>query len=562
MTRGRFTGDLVAGLREVATRFPIPLLAVLLLVAYANSRVAIAGPDTPRTLDLLLALASAVFLSLAATLAAESRRARPAATHMFAACAGLLAFGIVWLKQSLGTLPLAVLAVSFGSVFLAPFLGRGTSLEFWSYGRRLVLELALAGLLLAAVAGGGMAVTGAASYLFEVDTPERVYGHMAITAATLVAPLFALSRLPRRFDELPEDMLGDTFLFSALRGLADFVATPVFLALILIFHLYAGRTLYDGALPKGEIGWLVLFVGIGMIALLVAFAPFRPVARAPLRFFLRFWPAMLPVPLLLLAVAVWQRIGQYGITPERYLLVLFGIALTALALLQGFRRTRGDVRLLAGVPILALLAASFGPWGAVHVSVSDQAARFRALVADPNRSLKQEADAKNLLRFLADHDALELVAPEAANIGDTHDGEQRQAAIARVERALGLTDRPISDERGPDRFSLVFDRTAFDPAGFDLVVPSSALSPADGGSVRLSRGRNIGGVVEGFRHPRQPRWRRAGFRLSPRHSRSGDALRRAGRLGTGPAGGRPQGEAGRDARRRAVHARRGIAFEK
>ena len=98
--------------------------------------------------------------------------------------------------------------------------------------------------------------------------------------------------------------------------------------------------------------------------------------RAPTAFFLRIWPYILIVPIVLLAYALYLRIGAYGVTPDRYLLALFGLVLAILVVLQRFPTLRGDIRLMVVVPALALLLASFGPQGASSVSLRSQVHRF------------------------------------------------------------------------------------------------------------------------------------------------------------------------------------------
>lgn len=351
-----------------------------------------------------------------------------------------------------------------------------------------------------AIGGGLTAVFAALNFL--LGTTFRDFWRIWVLAATLVAPLFVLARFPGQFDETPEERLAQTRLYSALRGVADFVAAPVFLALTAIMLLYAGKILVSFALPKGEIGWIVVSFGLGTLALVIASEPFRPLARLPLRFLLRYWPLSLPVPIVLLALAVWWRIAQYGVTPERYLLVALGIVLALCALLQLPRRTRGDVRFLALVPALALLISGTGPWGAVNVSVTDQAERFRQLVATPGpqRSLRSDGEAKGLLRFLADYRALDLVAPPGVDIGGAYEWRGRYEAIARIEKAWGLTGQAIADpsSRPPANYNGQFKEAVLDTAGFDLAAPRTWLNQGRTNRIDLPGGGHLNVALDGW----------------------------------------------------------------
>src|SRR5690606_26366728 len=115
-----------------------------------------------------------------------------------------------------------------------------------------------------------------------------------------------------------------------------------------------------------------------VVGSLVVCRPFMRAERAPTGFFLRVWPFILIVPILLLAYALYLRVGAYGITPDRYLVALFALVLVILVVLQQLPASRGDIRFMVFVPCVALLLASFGPQGANAVSLRSQAARFLA----------------------------------------------------------------------------------------------------------------------------------------------------------------------------------------
>lgn len=474
--RWRFSVDLVSALRDVAARFPVPLLATLLLCGYLNWQLHADWPGIPGLRDVAAALCSALFLSLAATVFAQSRRLAPVVGHAAALAAALLAFAVIAFGKRISTFSEVVLIVSMGCLVVAPFATRRGDAQLWSYGRRLVVELIFAGLLLIAISSGVSSVIFAVEYLFDVEAPLRANEHVWWTATSFFAPLFVLARFPRRFDERPDDALANTIAFTALRGLADFVAAPVLLALAAIIHVYALKVLIDWDLPKGRVGWFAVSYGVSLVALLLAVDPFRSVARSPLRIVLRFWPLSLPVPIVLLAVALAERIGQYGVTPERYLLFVLGIVLAGLFAIHLFPRIRGDLRLYVAVPLLVLLPAIAGPWGAIEVSVASQSKEFETLVAEPDRSRAQVIRARELLRFLAIYDALDRVAPDEIVVGELKTYRDRELAIRRISSALGFeTWRSADGEAGFRRQRLHFSSIALESRGFDLMVSSITI---------------------------------------------------------------------------------------
>jgi hypothetical protein len=83
---------------------------------------------------------------------------------------------------------------------------------------------------------------------------------------------------------------------------------------------------------------------------------------------------------VLLFIAVSRRIADYGLTEERYVMVLVGVWALILA---GIRIVRGgdfDLRLVPGVLALLLVAASFGPGGAIGFSVMSQKSELASIL--------------------------------------------------------------------------------------------------------------------------------------------------------------------------------------
>jgi len=87
-----------------------------------------------------------------------------------------------------------------------------------------------------------------------------------------------------------------------------------------------------------------------------------------------YFPALFPLTILLM-LAIWRRVSEYGITPNRYIVV--GMALW-LSLVVYF--TLHEAAILRSYRhILALtLAATFGPWGALSVSERSQRRDLRS----------------------------------------------------------------------------------------------------------------------------------------------------------------------------------------
>ena len=155
---------------------------------------------------------------------------------------------------------------------------------------------------------------------------------------------------------------------------------PLLLVYTAILYAYALKIGLAGTLPKGTLGSMVVgYLLTGAATLLLAY-PIRESGGLLVRLFWRYWVWLALMPVLLLFLAAYTRIAAYGLTEPRYIVVLIGNWALLLAILRIWRPDRFDLRLIPGTLAALLLAASFGPWGAIGASVISQKAELAAIL--------------------------------------------------------------------------------------------------------------------------------------------------------------------------------------
>lgn len=468
--------DMIEGARDAAFRFPVTTLLLFLLALDGN--LSIAGFIWVRDIGwyLSLSLLAAAVASVAAVLWCEARGYPFRNSLILSAIAALIAYLLIWYVDQTRAWEFVVLPALGGLSLIAPYFWRGTDGAFWLFGVRFIFALVLGGLALLLAAGGISAILLSLTYLFALDVSDDLYGYVWSTTGLFLAPLFGLGRIPRQFDEqvVAND---EKYMSIGMRALGDFVAAPLLVAYALILHAYAAKVIVSGEVPKNQIGWLVLGYGFCVFGSLLLTAPFWSAARAPMRLLLRIWPFIMPVPLALLFYAAWLRIGQYGVTPERYLLVLFGLVAALIILAQLFKPLRSDIRVIVAIPVLALCVSSFGPQGVVGLSVSSQATRFLTLIAQQPLDPATEADAVSSLRFLSRFNGLRLVLPDGLELEDRPRWRRySHEDLKQVAEAYGLNPDAYSDRGNNLAFYRYFQMgEALDSAGFDLIQPQVHL---------------------------------------------------------------------------------------
>lgn len=368
---------LMPDLASAMTRFPVPALLSVALCLFINID-GIGNNDTEH----VAGGAAAGFLAAgAAHLFAEGRklaRVTGLAIAIAAAAAAAVAgyftdvFETQYLYLLLGLIPL---------VMVAPYLKEGASqAALWLFNFRLWLAVLLSAVVALAFALGLSAIAGALDFLFGVST-SGAYEHIWGTAMSLVAPLYGLSLMPRDLDEeVNIESQQGTMLERGVTVLVNYVLVPVIVIYAMILHAYAVKIVLEQALPNGNVAVMVSVFAVGGTAAWLIAWPWRDKGTKLLRLFMRYWFVLTIVPAMLLAIAIWRRIADYGVTPDRYGIAVIAAWVALMTLYLAWRRNFADMRAILGVMGVLLLLGSTGPFGANGLTITTQFARLENML--------------------------------------------------------------------------------------------------------------------------------------------------------------------------------------
>ncbi|MEP3276264.1 MAG: DUF4153 domain-containing protein [Stappiaceae bacterium] len=463
-------------------RFPVPVAISILLMMVGNADIA--GLIDLKSYDwrepgdgfyseqLYAALISGFLASGAVQLYCEKYQWRKMVSALLAfttACgiAILLLIPTPQEAQYLFLLPGLVLAVMVaGYVHKAP-----DDNAIWIFNARLAFAVLASGLVAGVFVAGVLAVLESFSYLFDIVIQHNIHRYVWTTAASLIAPIVGLSLVSRNLSETfsPD---GDPSLLSTGTSLVlNFLLIPLALTYLIILYFYAGRILIEAELPKGQVGIMVLIFTVGGAAIWLIAHPWRQTGSRLIKFFDRIWFPSLAVPLILLATGTYQRISEYGVTPERYGLAAIGIWAGLLIVWYLLRSRSVQPRILVGTLSAILIAASFGPWSATSISVASQYQRLislmqtagyfdgDALKVPDNIETSVSNEAHSKLDFLARAGQLELISPLFEGRADN----------PFKNKTPGLTESILLSDRKSigDILSDAFDVLKFEPYGHD-----------------------------------------------------------------------------------------------
>ena len=361
----------------VVTRFPVAVAASVLLCAYQLYSGTL---DLWRFYDVQLALMAAFFAGGAAHLFAEGRRLGKIPGLVVAACVGLAAAAIFYFSQWLHGAGLFFFGGVVPALMVAPFLRHGARQgAIWLFNLRLGLAFLLATVVGVVFGLGLSTVVAGLNFLFSVDLGNVTFERIWTVALLLVGPIFGLALMPKDLDEEVDlEAHRGSLLERGVSVLVNYVLVPLALIYAAILHAYAAKIAVLQTLPKGEIGTIVsLFALGGTVTWLIGW-PWREKGTVLLRWFMRGWFWLLPVPAALLATAIWRRVSDYGVTPDRYGIALVAVWTALLFVYLLWRRNKADMRAIVGSAAVLLLAGSFGPWGAYSTTAVSQVARLQA----------------------------------------------------------------------------------------------------------------------------------------------------------------------------------------
>ena len=426
---------LLTGAARVWQRFPLTLLCGFVLGGVGIYLIHLDYKEEQELTWIFPALSTAglgLSLTLAVALVAERQRWPTAWRWGGQACA--MALLGLWYALVPGQpdltwgLRLALLGLGLHlAVAAGPYLSelrrRADTPGFWRYNEMLFLHILTAALYSGVLYGGCSLALLAIENLFDVELNRHVYPDLFVVLATVFNTWFFLAGVPEDFAALEEEASYP----KGLKLFTQFVLLPLVVLYLGILYAYLGRILVLWTLPKGWVSTLVLALAVAGIFALLLIHPIRNSAEnAWIRTFARwFYRALFPL-LALLAVAISTRIRAYGITEERYFVLVLAAWLFCMAIYFLVRRGQGIIWIPASLAVVVFLSAA-GPWGAFAVAQRSQLAQLREistrykLLKDghldgagrrvPRLPLAARKRITSIFEFFAERDAMDRLRP-------------------------------------------------------------------------------------------------------------------------------------------------------
>lgn len=278
------------------------------------------------------------------------------------------------------------------SLFFAPFLTTWHPKAFWNYLSNIIIAIGRSVLFSGVLFLGLALALLAVQYLFNAAIDEKRYGQLFVICLGIVNTWVYVSDFPKKIQHSIHMHFN-----KATEVFVKFILIPLASLYMIILYAYALKIVLNWELPKGWVSYLISALAGLILLIQLIIHPIRITHESRLirRFQPLFYWLFLPL-LLLLYVAIFKRVSDYGITEARYFLILLAAFITVTMLYLIFSRKQQLRFLPMGLCVLSLLG-SFGFWGAFSVSKWSQMKQFKEVYsafakADTNTITREKAD--------------------------------------------------------------------------------------------------------------------------------------------------------------------------
>lgn len=256
-------------------------------------------------------------------------------------------------------------------LFFAPFLMHWNTNAYWNYLKNVLIAIGRSILFSLVLYLGLILAIAASEALFQLSLDGWIYEKLFVFCFGVVNTLMYTYDFPKKIQEQTVIQFK-----KPLEVFVKNILIPLLLVYFIILYLYSFKILLNWELPKGWVSGLTVSLAlIGIVVHIIVYPIRKTHSSALLRQFYP-WFFIFLLPLLgLLFIAISRRIVDYGVTEKRYLLLALAIWVLAMSIYLLISKKQ-QLRILPISIFVLLIISSFGPWGALQVSLQSQKEAF------------------------------------------------------------------------------------------------------------------------------------------------------------------------------------------
>ncbi len=260
-------------------------------------------------------------------------------------------------------------------VSFIPFVFSKQLNAFWHYNKILFIRILTSILYSGFIYIGLIIALTSLKQLFDIDIHEKLYLELWVITICFFNTWFFVSGIPLNFDDLEEI---DEYP-KGLKIFTQFVLLPLLTLYLIILYTYGTKILILWDWPRGIVSYLI--IGMSVLGIL-AFLLIHPYGNLKDNSWIKKatkWYYLILFPLLvILFLAIYMRINDYGITINRYIVLVIAIWLAIVCLYTALGKT--NIKFIPSSLAALLILISFGPWGMFSLSERSQVNRLKNIL--------------------------------------------------------------------------------------------------------------------------------------------------------------------------------------
>ncbi|NSW90760.1 MAG: DUF4153 domain-containing protein [Firmicutes bacterium] len=220
--------------------------------------------------------------------------------------------------------------------------------------------------------------------LFSVPIQERYYYYTWLIIAGVFAPAYFLAGLPSENHEVHPSYAPGASEKNAsnypkpLKILLLYIVMPIIAVYTAILYVYFAKIIIILQWPVGLIAHLVLWYSLISTGVIFLVSPLKDENKWVKSFISWFTKIIIPV-IAVMFVSIGIRVTAYGITENRYFVILLGLWVLGMMIYTSFTGARKNIVIPVTLALVAVLSVS-GPWSSYSLSKFSQNKRFEGIL--------------------------------------------------------------------------------------------------------------------------------------------------------------------------------------